>query len=212
MTYRTIVIDPPWRYRIDTGKPSKPHGRRWAEDVYPTMSNLEIMSLPVGDLADAEGTHLYLWVTNPRLYGERQNVKPQITPHDMLDAWGFTYKTCLTWVKTQIGLGSYFRGQTEHVLFATKGDGRIAPSQRKSNVFFCGEEQGAAFVAPRGRGGHSSKPDVFYDLVEASSPGPYVELFARRQRLGWQTWGNECFVAEDLPLYVAEKAAQDVLL
>lgn len=189
--YRTIVIDPPWRYRKDGGgDPSR--RRRWADDVYPTMSNAEIARLPIASMAEPNA-HLYLWVTNPRLYGERGD--DSITPHDMLKAWGFAYKTMLTWVKTQIGLGSYFRGQTEHVLFATNGALRIAPSDRKSNVITTGDEdlEGGAFFAPRGSGGHSSKPDAFYDLVQSVSPGPYVELFARQQRLGWETWGNEAF-------------------
>jgi len=193
--FQTIVVDPPWRYRVDMGKPAKPHGRRWAEDVYPTMSNIEIMALPINSLA-AENCHLYLWVTNPRLYGERQNVKPQITPHDIIEAWGFTYKTCLTWVKTQIGLGSYFRGRTEHVLFAVRGDLRIEPSNRKANTIIT-EEDGVAFIAPRGAGGHSSKPEAFYDMIQAISPPPYLEVFARRQRLGWETWGNESFMPEE---------------
>ncbi len=190
MTYSTLVLDPPWRYR--KGGVGAAHGRRYAEDVYPTMTNAEIRALPIGDLA-APNAHLYLWVTNPRLYGERDD--DSITPHDLIKAWGFSYKTCLTWVKTRFGMGSYFRGCTEHILFATRGDLRIAPSMRKSNVFECGddEEEGAAFRAPGGPGGHSSKPDVFYDLVEAASPGPYLEVFARRQRLGWDTWGNQAF-------------------
>lgn len=190
MKYQTIVLDPPWQYR--KGPQVKPHGRRWAEDVYPTMTNAEIQALPVGELAD-DNAHLYLWVTNPRLYGERDS--DLITPHDLIKAWGFKYKTCLTWVKSQIGLGSYFRGQTEHVLFAVRGDLRVEPSARQSNVIVTEDDEmaGGSFFAPRGPLGHSSKPDAFYDLVEATSPGPYLELFARRQRLGWQTWGNESF-------------------
>jgi N6-adenosine-specific RNA methylase IME4 len=190
MKYATLVIDPPWRYGPGTLPPST-HGGRTAEDNYPTMTNRDILALPVGDLA-ADDAHLYLWVTNPRLYGERDD--DSINPNDLMKAWGFVYKTCLTWVKRQVGLGFYFRGKTEHVLFGVRGRLPVPPSNRRPNVFEteC-DGDGLAFVAPRGPGGHSSKPDVFYDLVEATSPGPYLELFARRQRLGWATWGNEAF-------------------
>ena len=175
MKYRTIVVDPPWRYRKTPNVTV--HGRRWAEDVYPTMAIEEIATLPIRELADADA-HLYLWVTNPRLEGERNDIGG-LTPFDLIRGWGFVYKTCLTWCKNQIGLGSYFRGATEHVLFAVKGDLRIPPERRESNVIHAA------------RHGHSQKPEAFFDLVERVSPGPYLELFARRNRLGWDTWGNE---------------------
>ena len=182
--YRTIVADPPWRYRstdiltrgwhaasVETKKP------RSAEGHYTTMTNEEIAAISVGDLA-ADDAELYLWVTNPRLYGERSGGP---SPLEIAEAWGFTYKTLLTWVKTGApGLGFYFRGCTEHVLYCTRGEIKIAPGRRESNVI----------IAPRGR--HSEKPDAFYDLVERISPGPRLELFARRARLsGWDYSGDE---------------------
>lgn len=159
-TFRTIVADPPWPYGNTATRGS-------AEDHYPTMSMDELAALDVAGLAD-DSAHLYLWVTNGFL---REGF-------DLIDAWGFVYKACLTWVKPQMGLGNYFRGATEHVLFAVRG--RL-PTLSRSTVNW--------FEARRGR--HSAKPDTFYDLVETSSPGPYLELFARRQRLGWSSWGNE---------------------
>lgn len=182
--YRTIVADPPWRYRstdiltrgwhrtasVETSKP------RTAEGHYTTMTNAEIAALPVGDLVEKDA-HLYLWVTNPCMFGERDGT---LNPREIIECWGFRYITLLTWVKTGApGLGFYFRGNTEHVVFGVRGNAPIPPAMREANVF----------TAPKG--GHSAKPDCFYDLVERVSPAPRLELFARRQRLGWDTWGNE---------------------
>lgn len=174
--YVTIVADPPWSYRKSKPTGDEQHNRRWAEDVYPTMKMKEIAALPVGDLA-AENAHLYLWVTNPRLFGDRFD--NSFGPVQIMEGWGFRYATMLTWVKTQPGLGSYFRGHTEHVLFGVRGSLPVEPSKRPPNYF----------IAPRTT--HSAKPECFLDLVEAVSPGPYLELFARRNRMGWDTWGNE---------------------
>lgn len=179
--YRTIVADPPWRYRNTRGTQTRSRiGRRQiaAEGNYATMANDDIAALPVADLA-ADQAHLYLWVTNPRLFGERK--RGEVQPVDILESWGFEYVTMLTWVKTgPPGMGFYFRGETEHVLFGIRGKLGIPASIRESNVF----------TSPRR--GHSEKPDCFYDLVERISPGPRLEMFARRARLGdWSYWGDE---------------------
>ncbi len=170
--YRTIVADPPWRY-TKTGKriEGRMAGRGGgAERHYTTLSMDEIAALPISELA-AEQAHLYLWVTNPKLYSG---------PAEIVKAWGFDYITLLTWVKTGApGLGWYFRGATEHVIFATRGKLGIPSGLRESNVI----------TAPRGR--HSAKPGAFYDLVERVSPNPRIELFARERRLGWDAWGAE---------------------
>jgi N6-adenosine-specific RNA methylase IME4 len=183
--YRTIVADPPWRY---TG-PRRPEnvgrapGRGGvAESHYRTMDTEEIAHLPVGQLADQEA-HLYLWVTNPVLTEQRHHG----SPFDVVRAWGFEAKTLLTWCKQGgIGMGWYFRGMTEHVIFATRSDLGIPTALRESNVIH----------APRTR--HSQKPDAFMDLVERVSPGPRLEMFARRQRIGWDTWGDQAI--EDVEL------------
>lgn len=175
--YRTIVADPPWETQpTKTGH----YARGVAEAHYETMPAAGIAELRVGDLAD-DNAHLYLWVTNPVLTEQRTK---GVGPVDVCRAWGFEPKTVITWVKASIGTGFFFRGQTEHVIFAVKGRLPIPPAFREKNVF----------VAPRGR--RSAKPDCFYDLVERVSARadalPRVELFARRARVGgWDYWGDE---------------------
>lgn len=168
--YRTLVIDPPWAYERNAGVQGA------IGEQYATMTNAAIAALPVGDLA-APDAHLYLWVTNPRLFAEPRD---GLGPVEMLRAWGFRYVTLLTWHKLGApGLGWYFRGDTEHVLFAVRGRAPIAESTRLSNHFAAS------------RTGHSAKPDRFYEIVESVSPAPRLEMFARRRRIGWDVWGNE---------------------
>jgi N6-adenosine-specific RNA methylase IME4 len=149
-----------------------------AEHQYATMTNAEIASLPVADLA-ADQAHLYLWTTNPRLMGDYRG-RRDITPVDIVEAWGFKPITMLTWVKPgRGGTGWYFRGQTEHVIFGVRGGLGIPANMRQRNVI----------EAPRSK--HSAKPQAFFDLVESVSPGPRLELFARTTRGGWDVWGDE---------------------
>lgn len=157
-TYATIVIDPPWRY-------SNTSTRGAAEDHYETMSLDELAAL---DIPGAENSHLYLWVTN----GFIREAFP------LLDAWGYTYKACLTWCKPQIGMGNYFRNSTEHVLFAMRG--KLPTLANNIPTWF-----------EANRTKHSAKPECFYDLVVRSSPGPRLEMFARERRMGWDVWGHE---------------------
>lgn len=162
--FATIVIDPPW----DWGDEGDQDQLGRARPDYATMSIDELCKLPVRDLAD-EDCHIYLWITNRSLpKGFR-----------LLDAWGFRYITALTWVKPHFGMGNYFRGQSEHILFGVKGS---QPLKRK--------DVGTIFSAPRGPNGHSSKPVEFYELVESCSPGPHLEMFSRCEREGWKTWGE----------------------
>ena len=164
--FSTIVIDPPWDYQSDE-QDGDPLGR--GLPTYATLTIEQITALPIGERADVD-CHLYLWITNRSLPKGFQ----------LLDRWGFRYVTCLTWCKPHFGMGNYFRGQTEHVLFGVKGS---QPLKRK-NV-------GTWFAAARGKGGHSSKPEEFAALVESCSPGPYLEVFARSRRPGWVSWGGE---------------------
>lgn len=161
--FQTIVIDPPWDWG-DEGDVNQ-FGR--AKPDYHTMSIGEIEQLPVGKIA-GENCHLYLWVTNRSL--------PKA--FRLMEAWGFRYITCLTWVKPSIGMGNYFRGSTEQVLFGVKGS---QPLKRK--------DVGTHFEAPRGDK-HSAKPDEFYRLVESCSYGPYIDIFGRKDRDGWSVWGE----------------------
>ena len=164
--WRTIVVDPPWAYTLRRN--DKTHRGRC---VYADMSEAEIAALPVDQWVESDA-HLYLWTTNNHL----------AEAHRIVKAWGFDQKTVLTWVKNQIGVGGYYRNNTEHVLFAVKGK---LPTQHK--------DTGTAFHAPRGR--HSQKPDSFYDMVERMSPGPYIDVFARRHRMNWDCAGNEVYSA-----------------
>ena len=158
--FRTIVVDPPWDYGD--------HAVRGAAATHYGVMSLEaIAALPVGSMAGEEA-HLYVWVTPPQL--------PFVWP--IIEAWGFDYKTLLTWVKPQMGTGFYFRGATEHVAFCTR---KNAPLRAQNLVNW--------FEADRRS--HSEKPEEFYQLVEAASHGPYLELFARKQRKGWEVWGDE---------------------
>ncbi|CAN5848542.1 hypothetical protein BH24ACT15_BH24ACT15_30350 [soil metagenome] len=156
--YATIAIDPPWQY-------SNQATRNATRFHYETMPLDELVErhIPAADSA-----HLYLWATNGFL-------REAFT---LVEAWGFTYKTMLTWCKPQIGMGNWFRNTTEHVLFAVKGN---MPTLRN--------DVPTHFVAARTR--HSEKPDSFYDLAVACSPGPRVDMFARKARLGWDSWGAE---------------------
>jgi len=161
--FSTVVIDPPW----DWGDEGDCNQLGRAKPDYSTMSIEEIKRLPVAKLSDID-CHIYLWITNRSL--------PK--GFALLDAWGFRYITALTWVKPNFGMGNYFRGQTEHVLFGVKGS---QPLKRK--------DVGTVFHAKRGNG-HSSKPIEFYELVESCSPGPYLEMFSRCERTGWTVWGE----------------------
>jgi N6-adenosine-specific RNA methylase IME4 len=176
--FGTVVADPPWRYNNATQELRSGGRGGQAEHVYPTMSNEELAALPIASIA-ADRAHLYMWVTNPRLIADHRG-KRDVTPFDIVEAWGFTPITLITWVKPGTnGLGWYFRGQTEHAIFATRGSLGIPAELRQPNVI----------TAPRRR--HSAKPDRFVDLVERVSPAPRVELFARVMRLGWDSWGDE---------------------
>lgn len=161
--FQTIVIDPPWDWG-DEGDVNQ-FGR--AKPDYHTMPIEEIEQLPVGKIA-GDNCHLYLWVTNRSL--------PKA--FRLIEAWGFRYITCLTLVKPSIGMGNYFRGSTEQVLFCVKGS---QPLKRK--------DVGTHFEAPRGDK-HSAKPDEFYQLVESCSYGPYIDIFGRKGRDGWSVWGE----------------------
>lgn len=172
--FYTILADPPWRFRNRTIKGAPEHKRL---GHYNTMLIDEIVSMPVKALT-APTAHLYLWVPNA-LLSDGLNV---------MKAWGFKYKTNIIWHKINktgnsdgSGMGFYFRNATEVLLFGVKGD--------KPRTLKAGRTQ-VNLIATRKRE-HSRKPDEMYDLIEACSPGPYLELFARHTRNNWCSWGNE---------------------
>ena len=162
--FRCVVVDPPWRYRDGLPGP-----RRGAESHYPCLSLAEIEDLVRRQLTDAApDAHLYCWTTNAFM--------PEAWR--LCELWDFTPRTILTWVKPSIGMGHYYRNNTEHVVFAVRG---TLPTLQK--------DQPTAFFAPRLL--HSEKPAEFFRIVERMSPGPRLELFARKPREGWTVWGNE---------------------
>jgi N6-adenosine-specific RNA methylase IME4 len=172
--FRTILADPPWRFTNRTGKMAPEHRRL---SRYGTMAQAEIANLPVRDIA-AEVAHLYLWVPNAML--------PEGI--EVLRAWGFDYKSNIVWHKIRKdggsdgrGVGFYFRNVTELVLFGVKGKNArtLPPGRRQVNIIETRKRE------------HSRKPDELYQLIEACSPGPYIELFARGTRPNWSSFGNQ---------------------
>jgi N6-adenosine-specific RNA methylase IME4 len=172
--FRTILADPPWQFQNRTGKVAPEHKRL---NRYSTMDLKAICALPVAEVAQ-ETAHLYMWVPNALL--------PEGL--EVMKAWGFNYKSNLIWHKIRKdggsdgrGVGFYFRNVTEILLFGTRGKNARteAPGRRQVNMLQTRKRE------------HSRKPDEQYELVEACSTGPFLELFARGERPGWAVWGNQ---------------------
>lgn len=172
--FATILADPPWQFTNRTGKMAPEHRRL---SRYSTMTLDEISELPVASVA-APTSHLYLWVPNALL------------PEGLavMSAWGFTYKSNIVWYKIRKdggpdgrGVGFYFRNVTEIILFGVKGKNArtLAPGRTQVNLLSTRKRE------------HSRKPDEQYELIEACSPGPYLEIFARGTRRKWEAWGNQ---------------------
>jgi N6-adenosine-specific RNA methylase IME4 len=168
--YATIVADPPWHY---DGRPigGAAPGTMGKQQRFPysTMSLADIVALPVGELAASDSV-LWLWTTNRWLPDS----------FSVLSAWGFTYKQTITWGKNNpMPVGAIAPSAAEFLLVGKRG------SPQTSWVW-----PSSVLVTPRPRlRQHSVKPDCFMDYIERSSPGPRVELFCRRPRLGWDSWG-----------------------
>lgn len=160
--FEVILADPPWRYQFSETQ------SREIENHYPTMDLDDIKNLNV---PSADDSVLFLWATAPKLEEALE----------VLNSWGFTYKTCAVWDKEKIGMGYWFRGQHELLLVGTKGSFPTPePSARFSSII----------KEPRST--HSTKPKVIYEMLEAMFPGrTYLELFCRTPRDGWEVWGNE---------------------
>ena len=167
--YRTIVADPPWDHSDGTGTTLVDGQWIVSRLPYDCMTLDDIAALPVEAMAERHA-HLYLWTTNRYLRDA----------YRIAEAWGFSPVKPLVWCKEPMGFfGGAFVSSAEFVLFCRRGSlGHLASAGRQW------------WVWPRGE--HSAKPEAFLDLVEQVSPGPYLELFARRNRFGWDTWGNEC--------------------
>lgn len=168
--YGVIYADPPWTFKVWSGEGKD----RAAENHYPTMTQAEIEALPVGDLA-ADDCALFLWAVWPQL--------PEALA--VIEAWGFTYKTCaFVWAKSTkdgerfaTGMGYWTRANSEVCLLATRG----SPKRLNADVH--------QIVSPRTE--HSRKPDEVPERIVRLVDGPYIELFARRPRAGWHVWGNQ---------------------
>ena len=184
--FKTILADPPWQFQNRTGKMAPEHKRL---NRYPTMKLEEIKALPVEEAAQ-ENSHLYLWVPNAML--------PEGL--EVMRAWGFQYKTNIIWEKVRKdggpdgrGVGFYFRNVTEMLLFGVRGGNirTLSPARTQVNLIRAQKRE------------HSRKPDEMIKLIEACSPGPYLELFARGEREGWTMWGNQANedYAPDWPTY-----------
>jgi N6-adenosine-specific RNA methylase IME4 len=172
--FGTILADPPWQFQNRTGKIAPEHRRL---NRYQTLGLDQIKSLPVAEFAESTA-HLYLWIPNALLP----------IGLEVMSAWGFFYKSNIVWHKVRKdggsdgrGVGFYFRNVTELILFGVRGKNArtLAPGRTQVN-----------YVCSRKRE-HSRKPDEQYELIEACSPGPFIELFARGERPGWCVWGNE---------------------
>jgi N6-adenosine-specific RNA methylase IME4 len=172
--YATILADPPWQFQNKTGKIAPEHKRL---NRYSTMTLDDICALPVEGVA-ASTAHLYLWVPNALL------------PEGLavMKAWGFKYKSNVIWHKIRKdggsdgrGVGFYFRNVTEILLFGVRGKNArtLPPGRSQVNMMQTRKRE------------HSRKPDEQFDLIQSCSPGPYLEMFARGEREGWDVWGNQ---------------------
>jgi N6-adenosine-specific RNA methylase IME4 len=171
--FKTILVDPPWKFTNSTGKVAPEHKRL---NRYSTLSINEICNIDVESIADSQA-HLYLWVPNALL---PEGLK-------VMKAWGFEYKTNIIWHKVRKdggpdgrGVGFYFRNTTEIVLFGIKGHMRtLSPGRSQVNIIRTMKQE------------HSRKPKELYEIIESCSPYPYIELFARGSRDNWESWGNQ---------------------
>lgn len=171
--FSTILADPPWRFTNRTGKVAPEHRRL---DRYSTLSLDEICALGVSDVT-ADNAHLYLWVPNALLPDGLR----------VMEEWGFRYVSNIVWSKVRRdglpdgrGVGFYFRNTTELLLFGVRGSMRtLQPARSQVNQIVTRKRE------------HSRKPDEQYELIEACSPGPYLEMFGRYRRPNWAVWGDE---------------------
>ena len=172
--FATILVDPPWP--LQSG-----------EKHYRTMSLARIKALPVGALA-ARDAHLWLWVTNATLRAG----------YDLAEAWGFTPRSPLTWIKPRFTLGNYLRNATEHLILATRGRAPVAYHSQPTWMFAPLQD-------------HSHKPEEQFAVIERISHGPYLELFARRHppsNRNWAVWGNQIPSDIHIPGYPVPRYSQ----
>lgn len=181
--FQTILADPPWDVQQK--------GALGAQRHYSLMTLERIKALPVADLA-VPAAHLWLWVTNATLRDG----------YDVMEAWGFTPRSPLTWAKPRLGLGTYLRNSTEHLLFGTRGNAPVNYKAQPTWMFAPVQD-------------HSHKPEEQYSIIERVSGGPYLELFARRRppsNADWSVWGNQIDSDIVLPGYPVPSDARHSIL
>jgi N6-adenosine-specific RNA methylase IME4 len=173
--YSTIVADPPWPIEWQGGS-----GGRRARAIpmrYSLMPVDEIAALAVADLADPHA-NLFLWAT-PEMHRRGQAVR-------VAETWGFRVVTEIIWEKPNLGMGHFPRNCHEPLLVCSRGRDTFAGPYDVRSV----QRWRQPYAAGGGGKRHSAKPDGAFDLISRVSPGPYVELFARAPRLGWDSWGK----------------------
>jgi N6-adenosine-specific RNA methylase IME4 len=187
--YKLLYVDPPWAFRTYGNKKGQVPQRKAAQH-YSVMSIDELKALPIDTVADKDCV-LLMWIVDAHL-------KEALA---LAEAWGFTYKTlAFHWFKTRISLGHWTRKDSEFCYGFTRGDVDMETLTEESTAESCllfsrgkPKRQSAAvrqtIVAPRRE--HSRKPDEAYALIEQLVPGPYLEIFARTDREGWDSWGNQ---------------------
>ncbi len=162
--YAVVYADPPWRYEhIKTES-------RAIENNYPTMSLEDICALPIAKIGNTPSI-LFLWATTPKLEEALQ----------VINAWGYKYRTSMVWAKDRIGMGYWVRNQHELLLICTKGEMPVPAASASIS---------SLVNSPRSE--HSKKPEIFYEIIEKMFPDlPKIELFCREAREGWGAWGNQ---------------------
>lgn len=172
MLFKTILADPPWQYRSRSTGGSMTSG---SANKYPVMSLEELCAMrsAIDRIRDPNGSCLFLWATVPML----------LEAFEVMKAWGYKYKTMITWHKLlpkgKLGLGYWFRGEVELLLFGIHRRVPAFRSRLRNHI---------ESVSP----GHSKKPKEVYALIEAAgAPEPRIELFAAEERIGWNCWGLE---------------------
>ena len=165
----TTLMDPPWPER-GGGKIKRGADKHY--DLISTKAEMLATVILAPNWCPADNSHLYMWVTNNYL------------PWGLwlYEALGFRYLTNLPWTKRRMGIGQYFRGCHELLLFGVRGSGKDVCKQGTCRT------DALEGIEPTQ---HSKKPEQAYALIEARSLGPYAELFARNKRPGWVSWGNE---------------------
>lgn len=206
--WQTAQADPPWK-EVGAGKI-----KRGADRHYPLVATKDLPGVILGSglWTPAENAHLYMWVTNTFLPDGLWLMKEL----------GFNYKTNVCWTKKQMGIGRYFRGKHELLLFGTRGKGWAIRTDRNDivgayvteddedyeNYFNDGSSIEADHIRNNGKRKHSGKPEIFTDMIESRSKGPYVEFFARSLRPNWTSWGNDAAVQPEVTEPTPEPAVE----